>query len=213
MPGTGASRSAASAARPAECGDRSAATILPSGASSVRDEPPYPRAETRMSRMSMVGSTIAASPTSRWGFRALALSAVLLLAGAGPLAAQVDVIRGRVTTATPDNTPIFGARVTATSLSGNVRRTAATNNDGRYTITFPGGDGDYWIDVSALGFTSRRFELKRLADEAVLIADARLATLTLDTIVVTAGRPRPTRRDSTRDIGGTERTIDPTQLI
>ena len=142
----------------------------------------------------------------------LPLVAAAALACAGPLAAQVDVIRGRVTTATPDNTPIFGARVTATSLSGNVRRAAVTNNDGRYTITFPGGDGDYWVDVSALGFTSRRFELKRLADEAVLIADARLSVLTLDTIVVTAGRRRPARQDSTRDIGGTERSIDPSRL-
>ena len=124
----------------------------------------------------------------------------------------MDVIRGRVTTATLDNAPILAARVTATSLSGNVRRTALTNSDGRYTITFPGGDGDYWIDVSALGFAPRRFELKRLADEAVLVADARLAVLTLDTLTVSAYRPKPGRQDSTRDIGGTERRLDPSLL-
>ena len=147
-----------------------------------------------------------ATPARRAG-RCLLLVATAALACAAPLTAQVDVIRGRVTAATPDNAPILGARVTATSLSGNVRRAAATNSDGRYTITFPGGDGDYWIDVSALGFAARRFELKRLADEAVLIADARLATLTLDTIYVSANRRRPTRQDSTRDIGGTERSL------
>ena len=149
--------------------------------------------------------TTAAPRRTLWAL----LLAAAALAMAGPLEAQVDVIRGRVTTATPDNSPIYGARVTATSISGNVRRGAVTNGEGRYTITFPGGDGDYWIDVSAMGFASRRFELKRLADEAVLIADARLATLTLDTIVVSGYRPRPGRQDSTRDIGGTERSLNP----
>jgi hypothetical protein len=139
--------------------------------------------------------------------------AVLLLQAAGlpfvpALLAQADVIRGRVTAAA-DNAPIYGAVVTATSLSGNVSRRATTNTDGRYTILFPGGDGDYWIAVTALGFTPRRFELKRLADESILIADARLAPITLDTIYVTAGRRRPSRNDAERDVGGTERSVNP----
>jgi len=37
--------------------------------------------------MSMADRTTASSPTTGWSFRALALSAVVLLAGAGPLAA------------------------------------------------------------------------------------------------------------------------------
>jgi hypothetical protein len=130
----------------------------------------------------------------------------ITLPAAGSLAAQADVIRGKVTAAA-DNAPIFGAVVTATSLSGNVNRTSHTNSDGRYTITFPGGDGDYWITFSAIGFTPRRFELKRVADEAVLIADARLSPITMDTIQVTANRRRPPRSDNGRDVGGTERSI------
>jgi len=157
----------------------------------------------------MLRPTTGLPSRTRW---ALFLATAAALVPTGPLAAQVDVIRGRVTTATADNAPIFGARVTATSISGNVRRVAVTNTDGRYTITFPGGDGDYWIDVSAMGFTPRRFELKRLADEAVLIADARLASFTLDTVYVSANRRRPTRQDSTRDIGGTERGLNPALL-
>ena len=125
------------------------------------------------------------------------------------LAAQADVIRGRVTAAA-DDAPILGVVVTATSLSGNVSRSARTNSEGRYTIVFPGGDGDYWVTFAGVGFTPRRLEVKRLADESVLIADARLAPITLDTIYVTAGnRRRPMRNDTTRDVSGTERPVNP----
>ncbi len=140
--------------------------------------------------------------------RSASLVAAIALPGARSLVAQADVIRGRVTAAS-DNAPIYGATVTATSISGNVNRSARTNSEGRYTITFPGGDGDYWITVNAIGFTPRRFELKRLADEAVLIADARLSTLTLDTIQVNANnRRRPSRNDNERDVSGTERSVN-----
>jgi len=134
----------------------------------------------------------------------------LSLGNARSLAAQADVIRGRVTAAA-DNAPILGVLVTATSVSGNVSRTAHTNSDGRYTLVFPGGDGDYWVSFAGIGFTPRRFEVKRLADESVLIADARLAPLQLDTLYVTAGhRRRPPRNEPGGDVSGTERPVDAT---
>ncbi|HYW51914.1 MAG TPA: hypothetical protein VE861_14960, partial [Gemmatimonadaceae bacterium] len=54
------------------------------------------------------------------------LLAFVALATAAPLHAQqqLDVIRGLITG--PDSIPIAGARVTATSLSGNVNRTGRT---------------------------------------------------------------------------------------
>jgi hypothetical protein len=135
-------------------------------------------------------------------------AAAVAIGSARSLVAQADVIRGRVTAAA-DNAPILGVVVTATSISGNVSRTARTNSDGRYTIIFPGGDGDYWVTFAGIGFTSRRFEVKRLADESVLIADARLPPITLDTIYVTSGnRRRVSRNDATRDVSGTERPVD-----
>jgi hypothetical protein len=147
-------------------------------------------------------------------FARLLAWSMFIIHGAGlvyahPLPAQTDVIRGRITSAR-DNAPILGAVVQATSLSGNVSRRATTNSDGRFTITFPGGEGDYWITVGAIGFAPRRFELKRVADESVLIADARLGVMALDTIVVaTERRRRPERRDTTSDVSGTERPINP----
>ena len=66
----------------------------------------------------------------------------------------VDVIRGQVLG--PDGQPLENTKVTATSLSGNVNRSARTDRNGRYTITFPGGEGDYFVEFSALGYAARR---------------------------------------------------------
>ena len=139
----------------------------------------------------------------------LSVLAFATVGGAVPLAAQqLDVIRGVITG--PDSIPIAGARVTATSLSGNVNRNGRTDTKGRFTITFPGGDGDYFVTVSALGFAPKRFEVKRTADQEVLLADARLtrAVTQLDEVRVVGDRPRTTRDDRTPDIGGSERAIN-----
>ncbi|MCC7053913.1 MAG: carboxypeptidase regulatory-like domain-containing protein [Gemmatimonadaceae bacterium] len=143
--------------------------------------------------------------------RHLALSwiAVLSMTFALPAGAQqLDVIRGLVTG--PDSIPIAGARVTATSLSGYVNRSARTDTRGRFTITFPGGEGDYFVTVTALGFAPKRFEVKRTADQEVLLADARLSRTVaqLDEVRVIGDRPRATRDDRTPDIGGSERSVN-----
>ena len=101
-----------------------------------------------------------------------------VLLGATPLRAQqLDVIRGVITG--PDSIAIAGARVTATSLSGNVNRSARTDTKGRFTITFPGGDGDYFVTITALGFGPKRFEVKRTQsreffDELTALAEREL---------------------------------------
>jgi hypothetical protein len=126
-----------------------------------------------------------------------------------PAGAQdTDVIRGRVIG--PDSVPIANAQITVSSVSGNVRRTATTNTDGRYTVTFPGGDGDYMVSIIALGFAPRQFQLRRIADEDVLIADARMSRVeVLDEVRVTAERERPRRGEPPPDIGGTEQAVIP----
>ena len=122
------------------------------------------------------------------------------------LAAQTDVIRGRVTGA--DGAPLANVRVTATSIPGNVTRSANTNNDGRFQIAFPGGPGDYIMGYAFFGYAFRQFEVKRLADEDVLIADVRLAPIQLDSIVVVAPQQqRVNRNQPTPDVSGTEKFI------
>src|SRR6476646_4599944 len=104
---------------------------------------------------------------------ALVVAAVASVAAVPTLSAQqIDVIRGQVVG--PDGKPLEDAKVTATSLSGNVNRSARTDQNGRYTITFPGGEGDYFVEFSAIGYGARRFEVKRTADQEILVADAKL---------------------------------------
>ncbi|MDH5235152.1 MAG: carboxypeptidase-like regulatory domain-containing protein, partial [Gemmatimonadota bacterium] len=131
-----------------------------------------------------------------------------------PLSAQdaADVIRGRVTG--PDNLPILGVIVTATSVSGNVSRRARTGNDGRFTIVFPGGDGDYFVSYQAIGYAPRRFQVKRTADQDILVADAKLAMAaqTLDTVQISGERNRVNRNQNPADISGTERNVNASAL-
>jgi hypothetical protein len=121
--------------------------------------------------------------------------------------AQSDVIRGKVTG--PDSAAMEGVAITVTSISGNVSRTARTDRNGRFTVTFPGGDGDYMVSFAALGYAAKRFEVKRNADEDILIADARLARIgtILDPVKVTAERQKVQRNDIPPDISGTEQSL------
>ena len=135
----------------------------------------------------------------------LFIAAVSASATAG---AQTDVIRGRITG--PDSLPIERANITVTSISGNITRSTRTDKNGRYTVAFPGDDGDYFVSVAALGFAQRRFEVKRTVDQEILIADARLsrAATQLDAVKVQAQRQRPNRNDVSPDIGGSERQVN-----
>lgn len=120
-------------------------------------------------------------------------------------AQQADVIRGRVTG--PDSAALEGVTITVTSISGNVSRTAKTDRNGRFTVTFPSGDGDYMVSFAALGYAAKRFEVKRAADEEILVADTRLARVgtILDPVKITAERQKVQRNEPPRpDIGGTE---------
>lgn len=145
--------------------------------------------------------------------RLLSLGALFLLALFLPrsaIHAQTDVIRGRITG--PDNNPVERATVTVTTLSGNVSRSARTGKDGRYTVTFPGDEGDYFVTVAALGFNARRFEIKRTADQEILVADAKLTASAqqMDAVQVNGQRQRVNRNDDLRaDISGSERQINP----
>lgn len=132
----------------------------------------------------------------------------LLLMCSLPLAAQaVDIIRGRVLGT--DAQAIPNVLVTATTLSGNVSRTARTDKNGRYTISFPGGEGDYWVTFSSVGLGPRRYQVKRTADQEILIADARMspAAITLDAVQVSE-RAAASRSDTVSDVSGTEKAVD-----
>ncbi len=143
--------------------------------------------------------------------RLLFIIAAALMPLAAPHLSQAqtaDVIRGRVTG--PDSAALEGVVVTATSISGNVSRTAKTDRNGRYTLTFPAGDGDYMVSFASLGFAAKRFEVKRSADEDILVADTRLARIgtILDPVRVTAERQKVQRNDVPPDVSGTEKSLN-----
>jgi|KBSSwiStaDraftv2_1062776.scaffolds.fasta_scaffold17211_2 hypothetical protein len=137
----------------------------------------------------------------------LALIGAITAADPRGLHAQgTDVIRGRVTNT--EGLPLPGVRVTATSIPGNITREIRTNNQGAFQIAFPNGTGDYIMGYALIGYNFRQFEIKRVADEDVLIADARLSVVQLDTIVSTASnQQRVNRNQQTPDVSGTERAI------
>jgi len=122
------------------------------------------------------------------------------------IAQQADMIRGRIVS--PDGRAVENARITVTSIPNNVMKSATTDKNGRYSVTYTNGDGDYWIAIAAIGFGQKRFELKRLADEAVLIGDSKLTPsgVTLDAVKVQAERTRPSR-SGPADVSGTEKTV------
>ncbi len=122
--------------------------------------------------------------------------------------AQTDVIRGRIVG--PDSQPVERATITVTSLSGNITRSTRTDKAGRYTVPFPSDEGDYYVSVAAIGFATKRFEIKRTADQEILIGDARLQRVAaqLDAMTVRAQRQKPGRDDFRPDIGGSERPIN-----
>ena len=120
--------------------------------------------------------------------------------------AQNDVIRGKVTNA--DGRPLPNVRVTATSIPGNVTRETRSDARGSFQLLFPGGQGDYMMGYALVGYTFRQFEIKRTADQDVLVADARMGAIQIDTVTITAPvQQRVGRTSTTPDISGTERSI------
>lgn len=136
------------------------------------------------------------------------LTVAIASLSARDLAAQTDVIRGKVIG--PDSAALPGVQVSVTSISGNVTRTARTDTKGNFSISFPNGDGDYMVSFSAMGFAAKRFEVKRTVDQEFLVADAKLAraAVTLDAMTVQQARNKPNRNDAlATDISGSERGL------
>ncbi|MES2523100.1 MAG: TonB-dependent receptor [Gemmatimonadota bacterium] len=127
------------------------------------------------------------------------------------LLAQTDVIRGRVTNA--EGQPLANVLVTATSVPGNVTQSRRTNADGRFQFAVAGGTGDYIMGYSLVGYTFRQIQVKRIADQDVLVADARMGAVQLDTVSITAAvQQRVNRNQPTPDIGGGDRPINLSDL-
>ncbi|HEY4215507.1 MAG TPA: TonB-dependent receptor [Gemmatimonadaceae bacterium] len=141
--------------------------------------------------------------------RTILLALFAIIGAVAPLHAQAsDVIRGQVVG--PDKKPVENVTVTATSLVDQTSRNSKTGKDGRYTIIFAGGGGDYMMSFTTIGFAPSRFEVKREVDEDVLVGNATLShtAVSLEAVRVTAGRQRPDEAGNNQDIGGRDQTLN-----
>ncbi|MEP6732920.1 MAG: carboxypeptidase regulatory-like domain-containing protein, partial [bacterium] len=149
----------------------------------------------------------------------------LLLVMAPALHAQVgattDIITGTVVG--PDGKPLVGATVEVTSLETEITRRKTTNDQGKYTLLFPDGGGQYRITVRHIGMLPVTFAVAKQADEDRLVADAKLTTgvATLATVNTTASRlnldrpDRPTAGSIEKQLSGAELLrlpIDPSDI-
>jgi Carboxypeptidase regulatory-like domain len=146
---------------------------------------------------------------------ALCIALVALAAAvstAAPASAQggsVDIIRGRVTG--PDGKPLANVTVNVQSLTDETTRSSRTNDDGRFTVLFSGGGGDYMMNFLAIGMLPVSFEVQKTNDDdAVILANAHMdaAPQQLNAVRVNGNRMRPTAADANRpDIGGVEQNM------
>jgi hypothetical protein len=103
------------------------------------------------------------------------------------------------------------------SMASNQSITRNTGKDGRFTIIFPNGGGDYILSYVAIGFAPSQKEVRREQDEAILIADEKLSksATVLQAIRVTAQRQAVDRNDDSRNGGGVgadDRGVDMSQV-
>ena len=71
------------------------------------------------------------------------------------MGSTTDILTGVVTG--PDGKPLAGATVDATALDGQITRHAQTGNNGRYTILFPDGGGQYRVTIRFIGMAPITF--------------------------------------------------------
>jgi hypothetical protein len=138
--------------------------------------------------------------------RAATIFAVLLflMGQARPVLAQdpdVDVIRGKIVR--PDSSPIAGVQVKLTSAASGVTRTTRSDAQGRVSIIFQNGGGDYTVNITAIGFAPQEFRLRREGEEEVLRLNAVMKPVAqnLDAVRVAESR-RPRAEVIAADVGG-----------
>ena len=100
-----------------------------------------------------------------------------------------DMLRGTVRTA--DGIGIANTAVSALSVITRTLRATTTDRNGRFTLPFPDGGGAYRVSYVASGYEPVTREVKRFADEAILLADATLTRVPIMLAAVRASTPAP----------------------
>jgi hypothetical protein len=147
----------------------------------------------------------------RFGAVILVFIAAAVVPAQAQIGATTDIITGTVRA--ENGQPIRDATVEVTSLETSVTRRARTNAQGRYTILFPDGGGEYRVVIRSIGLAPATSELRRIADEDRLVADATLTlnATTLSTVAVQA-RQAPRGGADFPTPGSIERAFTPDQV-
>ena len=106
---------------------------------------------------------------------------------------------------------MVGATVEVTSIDTHISRSRQTNSDGRYTVVFPDGGGQYRIEIRAIGYTPSQVIVQRQADEDRLIANIALSSAVHTLATVTTNGRRNTGPDPA-NAGSTGMTLTPSQI-
>jgi hypothetical protein len=141
----------------------------------------------------------------------LALASLVPSRSSAQVGSTTDILTGVVRD--PAGQPLAGATVEARSVETQVTRRARTNSDGRYTILFPDGGGQYQLTVRYLGMAPATVNVAHQADEDRLVTDVRMSQnpTQLQGVVV---RARSTPRDLPERPapGSQERNLTPDQV-
>ncbi len=140
-----------------------------------------------------------------------ALALVLPAPARAQIGATTDIITGIVRRA-EGNLPLEAAEVAVKSLESTITRRARTNAQGKYTILFPDGGGQYEVTVRALGLAPQTKQINRQADEDRLVLDFTLSTnpTMLSAVTVRARQDVP-RGDDRPTPGSIEQAINTDQ--
>ncbi len=153
-------------------------------------------------------------------------AALASVAGARAAHAQIgsstDIVTGVVRREA--NVFVEGAQVEVTSIESNITRRARTNAQGRFTVLFPDGGGQYRVRVRALGLAPQEVLVTRQSDEDRLVAEVQMTSTPTQIAGVTIRGRQDVPRDLERPTpGSTERMmttdqaarlpIDPSDLL
>jgi len=130
---------------------------------------------------------------------------------ATPIAARAqsgsEVLRGRVLD--PDGKPVAGASIRAIALQSKLERTTKTNDNGVYTILFSDPEGQYVVNVRAIGFSPSTKRVLSNGQGAVMVTDFTLARVKsaneLETVNVTGSKLKKDKDD--KSVGGDEHDL------
>ena len=123
----------------------------------------------------------------------LALTSFVAPRARAQVGSTTDILTGLIIG--PDSKPLAGATVDATAVDGQITRHAQTGSNGRYTILFPDGGGQYRVSVRYIGMAPIAFVVNRQADEDRLVRDVALSPTAARLQEVTVSARRRTPRD------------------